>query len=108
MAAMVTAWVDQLRDSFEGSIDFEGQKKAEIYTQWILISSAVIGFAVGFALQNLLVTLGIFGAGFVTALAVVVPPWPMFNEHPIAWLPADHKGDTMQAAAHDSETRKKR
>jgi signal peptidase complex subunit 1 len=50
--------------------DFEGQRKAERYAQLILVSSAVIGFLLGFALQDLRVTFGLFGSGLVGALFV--------------------------------------
>ena len=93
----MVSYLDQIKEYFEGPIvrrclppssssmqgtdtnytrlpharqDFEGQRKAERYAQLILISSAVLGFLVGFALQDLRVTFGLFGTGFVGALFV--------------------------------------
>lgn len=50
--------------------DFEGQKKAERYAQLILIGSAIVGFLLGFVAQDLRITFGLFGSGFVAALLV--------------------------------------
>lgn len=55
-----------LRDSQ----DFEGQRKAERYAQLFVISSAVLGFLLGLILQDLRVTFGMFGSGFLGALLV--------------------------------------
>ncbi|KAG6810692.1 hypothetical protein H0H92_010716 [Tricholoma furcatifolium] len=71
----------------EGKIDFEGQLLVERISRVVLIGSAVLAFIVGFAMQSLFATMAIFfGATLVLAL-VVLPPWPMFNAHPVEWLP---------------------
>ncbi|CDH58332.1 predicted protein [Lichtheimia corymbifera JMRC:FSU:9682] len=77
-----------IADYFEWTIDFEGQKLAEQLTHLIPTLFAVIGFVVGYSMQSLLVTLEIFGAGLVLTMLLVLPPWPMYNRHPLKWLPA--------------------
>ena len=66
----------------------------------------VLAFLLGVALQSLQVTFVVFGvvsallfvvrSGTTVPIAapsktvdkVVLPPWPMFNRHPVKWLPA--------------------
>ncbi|KAI0263594.1 microsomal signal peptidase subunit [Gloeopeniophorella convolvens] len=77
-----------LQQYFEGKIDFEGQKLVEQITHYALSVLGVVAFFAGLATQSLSVTWGIFGAGVLVLLVAVVPPWPMFNRHPVKWLPA--------------------
>lgn len=91
----------------------------------------LLAFVLGFVLQDLRVTAGIYATGFLTALfvrfilshirekearllivhhsrrlQVVVPPWNMYRQNPVKWLPsqgaAAGKPDTVQ------ESKKKR
>ncbi|KAH9920601.1 microsomal signal peptidase [Fomitopsis serialis] len=78
---------DSLLDFFEGKIDFEGQKFVEDITKFTLIAAAVFAFIVGALFQSLRVTLGIFGVASIVLCLVVFPPWPMYNRHPVQWLP---------------------
>ncbi|EKM51058.1 uncharacterized protein PHACADRAFT_103550, partial [Phanerochaete carnosa HHB-10118-sp] len=68
--------------------DFEGQKKVEQISRVTLVAVTIVSFIVGFALQSLRATFGILIAANIVLFAVVVPPWPMFNCHPVKWLPA--------------------
>jgi len=79
----------------EGKIDFEGQKKAEYITRVSLIAAAIVSFILGFALQSLQVTFIGFGASTLLLCLVVVPQWPMYNHHPVKFLPA--KADVQDA-----------
>ncbi|KAJ7689032.1 microsomal signal peptidase 12kDa subunit [Mycena rosella] len=76
-----------LQEFTEGKIDFVGQQQVDQISRIWLIGSTVISFIVGFALQSLQITFGIFGASTVLLALLVVPPWPMFNRHPTKWLP---------------------
>ncbi|KAI9496186.1 microsomal signal peptidase 12kDa subunit [Zychaea mexicana] len=75
-----------IADYFEWTIDFEGQKLADQLTHLILISFAAIGFVAGYALESLLVTVGVFAVGLFLAAVLVLPPWPMYNRNPQKWL----------------------
>lgn len=77
-----------LNELLEGKIDFEGQKLVETITRVALVVLSVISFIVGFALQSLQVTFGIFSAGSIALVLLIVPPWPIYNSHPVQWLPA--------------------
>ncbi|BGP45070.1 hypothetical protein JCM10450v2_000887 [Rhodotorula kratochvilovae] len=96
----IHAKVDQLKDSLEGKIDFVGQDIAEQRTRWLLWSSAVIAFIVGCALQSLKLTFGIFAAGFIGTLALVLPPLPAYTAHPVQWLETlDEYGEKLPPGA---------
>jgi len=75
----------------------------------------VFSFFVGFLFQNIQVTFVVFGLGVVAILVVcefvspgrvsnescvdiklVIPPWPMFNRHPVTWLPVKEKKEKQQ------------
>ncbi|KAK9900102.1 SPC12-domain-containing protein [Cystobasidium minutum MCA 4210] len=99
--------LDYARSCFEGSIDFEGQRKAEQYTNWLIPGSALIAFVVGFILQDLRITMGIYATGFLTTLLVVVPPWNMYRQNPIKWLPAQSVSEGQDTSIV-KESKKKR
>jgi len=82
------AVLDPIRDLVEGSIDFEGQRIAEIFSTVLLTLTSVIALVTGYMAQDIYLTLGIGLAGVVLTMLVVVPPWPAFNEHPEPWLPS--------------------
>ncbi|MBW0477978.1 hypothetical protein O181_017693 [Austropuccinia psidii MF-1] len=88
LSKIIDGYVDRLKASLEGKIDFEGQRKVERLNQIILSVTAALAFVVGYLAQSMLLTYGVFGAGFLTALLVIVPPWPVYNRHPVAWLPS--------------------
>ncbi|CAK5263256.1 unnamed protein product, partial [Mycena citricolor] len=72
----------------EGRIDFVGQQRVELISRVWLIATTAISFIAGFLVQSLQVTFGIFGASTLLLALVVLPPWPIFNQHPTKWLPA--------------------
>ncbi|KIJ51168.1 hypothetical protein M422DRAFT_244360 [Sphaerobolus stellatus SS14] len=78
----------QLQKAFEGKIDFEGQKLANAITQYVLIFATMISFLVGVVSQSLRLCFGVFSFATVVLALIVVPPWPLFNKHPVKWLPA--------------------
>ncbi|KDR72879.1 hypothetical protein GALMADRAFT_252206 [Galerina marginata CBS 339.88] len=81
-----------LQEITEGKIDFAGQSLVELISKVALSAAGVVAFCVGFAVQDLRITFGIMGFATVVLALVVIPPWPMFNRHPVKWLPvADRK-----------------
>ncbi|KAI0065080.1 microsomal signal peptidase subunit [Artomyces pyxidatus] len=72
----------------EGKIDFEGQKAVEKIAHNALIAVTAISFLLGLALQSLRVTFGAYGLGVTILFLTVIPAWPIFNKHPVVWLPA--------------------
>ncbi|KJE90350.1 hypothetical protein CAOG_008536 [Capsaspora owczarzaki ATCC 30864] len=75
------------------SIDYHGQKLAEDLFTWILSGSAVIAFAVGWMLQDFMMTLYLSAAAAAFCVLLVVPPWPFYRRHPVTFLPPLKGGD---------------
>ncbi|CAM0138190.1 unnamed protein product [Umbelopsis sp. WA50703] len=92
-----------LAQYFEWNIDFEGQRMTDLCLNVILPISAIIAFVYGYIQQSLVATLAIFGGGILLSLLVVLPPWPMYNSHPVKWLPVEkpidspYKGEQTKA-----------
>ncbi|KAF8966119.1 microsomal signal peptidase 12kDa subunit [Flammula alnicola] len=80
-----------LQEITEGKIDFAGQSLVDLVARVVLAASAVFAFGVGFALQDLRITFGIVGASTLGLALLLLPPWPMFNRHPVKWLPVKSK-----------------
>ncbi|KAI0251681.1 microsomal signal peptidase [Lactifluus subvellereus] len=85
-----------LQQYFEGKIDFEGQKLVERITHYAVIELAIFCFFIGFLFQSIKVTFGILSLGITVILVVVIPPWPMFNQHPVTWLPQKETKEKQQ------------
>ncbi|KAF9346851.1 hypothetical protein BGX26_001634 [Mortierella sp. AD094] len=94
---------------FEYHIDFQGQSLAEQITQGVISAFGVIGFLVGFILQDIRVSLLIFAAGIVLSALLVIPAWPYLNRNPIRWLPSREKAaaELKQKEASSSATSSK-
>ncbi|KAL8706760.1 MAG: hypothetical protein Q9225_007916 [Loekoesia sp. 1 TL-2023] len=86
---MADQLLQQAQDVFEGQIDFEGQKLTELFSTVILAVTGLLAFIIGFAQQNIWVTLWIGLGGTALTFLVVVPPYPIYNENPEKWLPAN-------------------
>ncbi|KAF3925627.1 hypothetical protein ABW21_db0206765 [Orbilia brochopaga] len=77
---------DKLQAVVDGFIDFNGQKLADQITTYTLSISALLAFIVGFIAQDIRLTLYIGLAGTALAFLAVVPPWPVYNQHPVTFL----------------------
>jgi len=78
--------IAQVRELCEGQIDFAGQKITDGITTWLLATTGLVAFIVGYLEQNIYYTMwaGLFGT-FITFL-IVVPPWPFYNKSPEPWI----------------------
>lgn len=47
-----------------------------------------IAFIVGYIMQDIKLALYIGLGGTLLTFIAVVPPWPIFNQNPVGWLPA--------------------
>ncbi|KAF9418859.1 hypothetical protein BGZ76_004322, partial [Entomortierella beljakovae] len=68
--------------------DFHGQRYAEQITQGLVSAFGVIGFLVGFILQDIRLSLYIFVAGVGLSALLVIPAWSFLNKNPVRWLPS--------------------
>ncbi|KIY70608.1 microsomal signal peptidase 12 kDa subunit [Cylindrobasidium torrendii FP15055 ss-10] len=78
-------------DALEAKIDFHGQALVELIAKAWLVVAAVVSFVVGWWFQSLRLTLVAYGASTLILAVVVLPPWPMYNKHPVKWLPVKEK-----------------
>lgn len=86
------ALLEQARSIWEGQIDFEGQRLAELISTLLLSTFGLLAFLVGFITHNITYTLWIGLGGTALTFVIVVPPWPFFNQNPVHWLPARSGG----------------
>ncbi|OBZ81458.1 putative signal peptidase complex subunit 1 [Choanephora cucurbitarum] len=82
-----------LADLIECTIDFEGQKKTDLLTHALLILTGVVSLIVGYSTESLQQLLVVFVAGFILTIIAVLPPWPMYNQHPQPFIAIDRKQD---------------
>ncbi|XP_027205451.1 signal peptidase complex subunit Spase12 [Dermatophagoides pteronyssinus] len=70
-------------------MDFDGQHRAESYFERIVILSSIIGLIVGYAYQQISLSIIILGVGFVISSLLTIPPWPMYRRSPLKWQKHD-------------------
>uniref|UniRef100_A0A0N5A8M6 Signal peptidase complex subunit 1 n=1 Tax=Syphacia muris TaxID=451379 RepID=A0A0N5A8M6_9BILA len=87
---------------FSTYIDFVGQRKAERIYQVVLILFAVVGFILGYVIQQLCIAIYTLGIGLLLSVILVIPPWPYLRQNPIRWQP------TQTEKKHGKETKKTR
>ncbi|SLM35726.1 microsomal signal peptidase subunit [Lasallia pustulata] len=85
---MADELLKKAQDLFEGQIDFEGQRVAELITTILLSFTGLFAFVAGYIQQNIYITLWVGLGGSVMTFLMVVPPWPIYNDAPEKWLPA--------------------
>jgi signal peptidase complex subunit 1 len=68
--------------------DFKGQAFAEFITHALLSLVGAVAFLAGFIYQDIYLTLYIGLGGTAFTFLLVTPPWPLFNKHPLQWLPS--------------------
>ncbi|EFN59936.1 hypothetical protein CHLNCDRAFT_15382, partial [Chlorella variabilis] len=69
------------------TMDFAGQKLAETLAMFIVSLFSVIGFIYGYLQQDFRGMMSLFGGGVLLAFVVGVPDWPVYNKHPVKFLP---------------------
>ncbi|KHN77854.1 putative signal peptidase complex subunit 1 [Toxocara canis] len=87
---------------FSTYIDFVGQRKAERIFQVILVTSAVVGFCIGYVTQQLSHSVYTLGFGFALSCLLILPPWPYLRRNPIHWQPVQ----TIQTSTSVKEKKK--
>lgn len=46
----------------------------------------IIAFVAGFLAKDVFLTMWTATSGVLLTTIVVIPPWPMYNKHPVPWL----------------------
>ncbi|CAK7327374.1 unnamed protein product [Dovyalis caffra] len=76
----------RFRDLLTSSMDWQGQKQAELWMQILLLVFAVVAFATGYIMGSFRLMMLIYASGVIFTTLVTVPNWPFFNRHPLKWL----------------------
>lgn len=74
-------------------MDFQGQGRAELFYQIIILVTTIVGAIVAYINQQFSIAIysHLFGLGVASILCL--PPWPIYKRKPIKWLPAVDLGD---------------
>ncbi|KAI9218243.1 microsomal signal peptidase 12kDa subunit [Blastocladiella britannica] len=70
-----------------GPIDFVGQVLADRVVTWTISAATILGLAIGFAQGSTALVFQVFGAGVVLASIAAIPPWGIYNRHPVKFQP---------------------
>lgn len=68
-------------------MDFKGQAFAETVMMRLLELFGAMAFLIGYSQEDYMLMVKIMGLGLAVTSILVLPPWPVFRRHPIAWLP---------------------
>eukprot|EP00923_Selenidium_pygospionis_P012748 GHVN01021809.1.p1 GENE.GHVN01021809.1~~GHVN01021809.1.p1 ORF type:complete len:117 (+),score=17.60 GHVN01021809.1:37-387(+) len=71
-------------------MDFRGQDLAYNIMVFVLGFAGIIGFIVGFALQQFFITFKFIAVGTIIAGVLCVPSWPIYTRHPVKWQAPRH------------------
>jgi len=96
--------MDQVRELAEGQIDFEGQRLADFLSTALLSIVGAVSFFVGYFKEDIKLALALGLIGSALTFALIVPPWPFFNRHPVRWLPAAGSHAAAQEIIVDGKT----
>ncbi|CAF1193283.1 unnamed protein product [Adineta ricciae] len=79
---------------FATHMDFRGQKMAERLFQVIIVFFGLIGFLVGYMMQQFSMTIYSVLFGVLVSAFLTIPPWPIYRNNPVEWQkPIDSKKD---------------
>ncbi|KAI6301955.1 hypothetical protein MCOR33_002577 [Pyricularia grisea] len=95
---MAEQLLEQARDIFEGQIDFQGQKLADNLATILISIVGTLSFIIGYLLQDIKLAVYIGLGGTALTFALVLPPWPFFNRHPVKWLPVGGGSKPLQTS----------
>ena len=77
--------VESIKSVLDGPIDYKSQKFIEQLSYKVLIVGAVISSLAGFAVQDIRTLLAFSAITVLITLAIVVPPYPGYNNQKIEW-----------------------
>jgi signal peptidase complex subunit 1 len=71
--------------------------------QVVILATAIVSFVWGFLNQSFYQSVIIFGVGSVVSAVLTLPPWPMYQKHPVKWLEPEK---TEIESGHGDEDKK--
>ncbi|KAK0384794.1 hypothetical protein NLU13_7272 [Sarocladium strictum] len=85
---MADQLLDQVRDVVEGEIDFNGQRRAELFSTLFLALTGLFAFNIGWVREDIALAVYTGLGGTALTFLLVVPPWPIYKKDPVKFLPA--------------------
>ena len=64
----------------------------DFLTEWLTGAWQLVALIIGYALQDIYVTLWVGLFGTALTFVVVVPPWGIYNRAPVRWLDGEKSG----------------
>jgi signal peptidase complex subunit 1 len=77
-------------------------------SQVVIIVAAVVAFAWGFVQQSFYQTFIIFTIGCTIAAILTLPPWPIYQKHPVQWLKPGNSAQPRSPATPRSPAARKK
>ena len=90
-------------------VDFEGQKFVETFTVSVVSSTSLVGFILGYLLQDYNLMRNLIFAGILASVVVTLPSWPFLKRNPIEWREIDdeHPSAKEEEEIEEDEEAKK-
>ncbi|CAG9809999.1 unnamed protein product [Chironomus riparius] len=89
-------------------MDFEGQAKAEKISRLIITLFGFVGLIFGAVIQQFSQTIYILAAGFVLALLITIPPYPLYRKKPLNWQKSRSQSSSESTEASSSKKTKQK
>lgn len=80
---------ETLKPVVDGHIDFRGQRLASKYMYALLTVTTLGSFILGWAAHDIRITVYASIIGTILSALVVIPPWAIYKQHPVAWKKVD-------------------
>ena len=84
-------------------VDFEGQKFVETFTVSVVSSTSLVGFTLGYLLQDYNLMRNLIFAGIVASVVVTLPSWPFLKRNPIEWREIDDEHPSAKEEEEEEE-----
>ena len=84
-------------------VDFEGQKFVETFTVSVVSSTSLVGFILGYLLQDYDLMRNVIFAGILVSVVVALPSWPFLKRNPIEWREIDDEHPSAKDEEEEEE-----
>ena len=84
-------------------VDFEGQKFVETFTVSVVSSTSLVGFILGYLLQDYDLMRNVIFAGILVSVVVALPSWPFLKRNPIEWREIDDEHPSAKEEEEEEE-----
>ena len=84
-------------------VDFEGQEFVETFTVSVVSSTSLVGFILGYLLQDYDLMRNVIFAGILVSVVVALPSWPFLKRNPIEWREIDDEHPSAKEEEEEEE-----